>query len=271
VVITALGTAGLPVAREIFLVSGIGFGAVIFGLGVLSDLRAVLHPTGGIGIFVGTFNPFHNSHLRLVREAIEHRDLEKVIIHPTIIPWLHRRSLDNGEIRVKCIEDGYVVYEETEKADVNADYFPTGRKFLPPEVRRDLIQLAIDEAGLSGVVEVAYMPDVYERDGFFGVIREIKRAHPGTTIHGIHGSDFGGMHARLIMDECGWIYPVPFLRRDRISATAIRDGAAGMTSASVADALVRIAHADIQAASAGYGGPVETVLEKEGECRVQTV
>jgi hypothetical protein len=39
------------------------------------------------------------------------------------------------------------------------------------------------------------------------------------------------------MDECGWIYPMPFLRRDKVSATAIRAGASGMTTPAVTAAL----------------------------------
>ena len=236
-VLTGLGTAGLPVLRELFLIIGIGFGAVIFGLGVLSDLRALLHPRGGVGLFLGTFNPFHESHLRLVREALAARDLDKVIIHPTVVPWLHQRALRRGEMEIAGFEDGYQVYELTERADPHANYFPTGDRFLLPDTRRRLIEMAIAEAGLGDRVEVAYMPEIYEREGFFGVIRELRRAHPDQPMHGIHGSDFGGMHARLIMDECGWIYPMPFLRRDDVSATAIRNGADGMTASAVAAAL----------------------------------
>lgn len=236
-VLTGLGTAGLPVLRELFLITGIGFGAIIFGLGMMSDLRALFYPRRGIGLFLGTFNPFHDSHLRLVREALAKRGLDKVIIHPTVVPWLHQRALKRGEIEITGFEDGYQVYELTDRADPHANYFPTGDRFLLPETRRRLIEMAIAEAGLGDRVEVAYMPDLYARDGFFGVIGEIRRAHPDQPLHGLHGSDFGGMHARLIMDECGWIYPMPFLRRDDVSATAIRNGADGMTANSVAAAL----------------------------------
>ena len=53
-----------------------------------------------------------------------------------------------GEIRVGRLENGFQIYEKTEKADVNVDYFPTGRQFLPPETRKVLIELAVAEAGL---------------------------------------------------------------------------------------------------------------------------
>jgi hypothetical protein len=48
------------------------------------------------------------------------------------------------------------------------------------------------------------------------------------------------MLVRSICDECGWIYPWRILRRDNISATAIRKGARGMTPVVVADVLDQI-------------------------------
>ena len=43
--------------------SGLVFGALFFGVGLLSDIRSLAAPKGGIGMFFGTFNPFHNTHL----------------------------------------------------------------------------------------------------------------------------------------------------------------------------------------------------------------
>jgi hypothetical protein len=241
VIVTALGTAGMPGLREAFVASGLGLGAFVFGIGVLSDLRGHFHPRGGIGIYFGTFNPFHNTHLALIKKAIEERGLSRVVVHPTVVPRFHVRAFERGEIRVGRLENGYQILETTEKADVAVDYFPTGRKFLTPETRRDLIRLAIAEAGLEDRVEVAYWPEIYAEKGFQGVIARIKALNPGQALHGIHGSDWGGMTVRSIMDECGWIYPIPTLRRDGVSATAIRAGAKGMTSAAVSRALERLA------------------------------
>lgn len=237
-VLTALGTAGVPYAREAFLFMGFGLGAVLFGLGILSDVRSKVAPKGGIGLYFGTFNPFHNTHLAIVKGAIEQRHLDKVIIHPTLIPRLHADAFRKGQIRVARLENGFQIYERTEKADVNVDYFPGGgRQFLPPETRRILIELAVAEAGLGGKVEVAFYREVYDTKGFQGVIAEVKRRHPGVSLHGLHGTDHGGMTVRGIYDECGWIYPWRILRRDNVSATAIRRGAKGMTSAVVTDVL----------------------------------
>lgn len=239
-VLAGLGTAGVPGAREAFLVVGFLLGALFFGVGLLSDLRSVLAPKGGIGLFFGTFNPFHNTHLMILRRALEERQLDTIIVHPTLIPRLHADAFRKGEIRVGRLEDGFQIYEKTDRADSNVDYFPTGNKFLPPETRKALIEMALVEAGLANRVEVAFYPEVYNTKGFQGVIGEIKRRHPGVRLHTLHGTDFGGMLVRQISDECGWIYPWRILRRDNVSATAIRRGAKGMTPAVVTDALSQI-------------------------------
>jgi hypothetical protein len=236
-VLVAFGTAGLPIAREVFLAVGLGFGALVFGIGLLSDIRSKVAPKGGIGLFFGTFNPFHNSHVAIIRRAIEERGLDKVIVHPTLIPRLHADAFRKGQIRVARLENGFQIYEATEKADLNVDYFPTGKQFLPPETRRVLIELAIAEAGLADKVEVVFYREIYDGQGFRGVIAEVKRRYPGVRLHGLHGTDNGGMSVRGTLDECGWIYPWCILRRDKVSATAIRRGAKGMTSTVVTDVL----------------------------------
>ncbi len=239
-VLTALGTAGLPYAREAFLAVGFGLGGLLLLVGVLSDLRSIFAPKGGIGLFFGTFNPFHRSHLAILRRAMEERQLDRIVIHPTLIPRLHAEAFRRGEIRVGRLKDGFQIYERTEKADVNADYFPTGNIFLPPETRKALIELALAEAGLANQVEVIFLRETYDTRGFQGVIAEIKKMNPGVRLHSLHGTDFGGMLIRQICDECGWIYPWRIMRRDNVSATAIRKGAKGMTPAVVTDVLEQI-------------------------------
>jgi nicotinic acid mononucleotide adenylyltransferase len=239
-VLTALGTAGLPYAREAFLAVGFGLGGLLLLVGVLSDLRSIFAPKGGIGLYFGTFNPVHNTHLAIIRRAMEQRRLDKIIIHPTLVPRLHVEAFRRGEIRVGRLKDGFQIYEKTEKADVAVDYFPTGNIFLPPETRKALIELAVAEAGLAGKVEVIALRETYDSKGFQGVIAEIKRMHPGVRLHALHGTDFGGMYVRQICDECGWIYPWRIMRRDEISATAIRKGAKGMTPPVVTGVLEQL-------------------------------
>ncbi len=81
--------------------------------------------------------------------------------------------------------------------------------------------------GLSDKIEVAFYPEIYNTKGFQGVIAEIKRRYPGARLHALHGTDFGGMLVRQIVDECGWIYPWCILRRDKVSATAHPQGCQG--------------------------------------------
>ncbi|MFZ5782068.1 MAG: hypothetical protein ACOY4R_17880 [Pseudomonadota bacterium] len=250
IILAALGTAGVPGAREAFLIVGFVLGAAFFGIGLLSDIRSVLAPKGGIGLFFGTFNPFHNSHLLILERALQERGLDKIIIHPTLIPKLHADAFRKGEIRVGRLKDGFQIYETTDKADSNVDYFPTGNVFLPPETRKALIELAVAEGGLAGKVEVVFFPEIYNTRGFQGVVGEVKRRYPGVRLHCLHGTDFGGMLVRQICDECGWIYPFCILRRDKVSATAIRRGAKGMTSPVVTDVLAQISR-DLPVVAAG--------------------
>ena len=250
VVLAALGTVGIAGARETFLAAGVVLGGILFGVGLLSDIRSVAAPKGGIGLFFGTFNPFHLSHLEIVRRAMEERRLDKVVIHPTLVPRLHADAFRKGQLRVARLENGFQIYETTDKADVNVDYFPSGRMFLPPETRKVLIELAVAEAGLSAKVEVAFFREIYDRAGFPGVIAEIRRRHPGVRLHGLHGTDIGGMTVRQICDEAGGIYPWRILRRDEVSATAIRRGTKGMTATVVASVLAQIS-ADLPVVTAG--------------------
>jgi hypothetical protein len=224
VLVTAAATTGLHMIKVVFVASSLILGALIFSISLFSDLRSWLYPRKGIGIFFGTFNPFHVTHVAIVKRALEKRQLSKIIIHSTVVPRLHALALQRGEIYVARIENGQHVLERTKKADLNVNYFPTGNRFYPPETRKLMIDLSLEEAGLKDSVDLLWLPEVYEQRGFHGVIEEIKRMYPGTPLHGLHGSDLGGMWVRGIYDESGWIYPFPVRRRDGFSATAIGGG-----------------------------------------------
>jgi hypothetical protein len=51
---------------------------------------------------------------------------------------------------------------------------------------------------------VLFLPEIYNRRGFQGVIAEVKKTHPGVRLHTLHGTDFGGMLVRFICGEC-WL------------------------------------------------------------------
>ena len=68
-----------------YLSYGIGLGLLVFGVGLASDRRGLFHPKGGIGVFFGTFNPFHRTHRTLIERALSERRLERVVIHPTVL------------------------------------------------------------------------------------------------------------------------------------------------------------------------------------------
>jgi hypothetical protein len=201
-------------------------------VGALADIRSYWYPRRGIGVFFGSFNPVHNTHLRIIRDALERRRLEKVYIHCTTVPKLHRQALAAGEIEMSR-EGGMRVYKTTTLADPVKNYFPTGNRFYDYELRHELLTVSLIDAGLAQRAEVLDQPDIYERDGFIGVLREIKRQHPDKPIHGLHGSDTGGMWVRQLFEDGGWIYPYAVVRSDQVSATAIRNGATGLTSKTV--------------------------------------
>lgn len=157
ILITAAATTGFYLVKIVFIVASLVLGITIFGIGILSDIRSRFFPRNGIGLFFGTFNPFHVTHVAIVKRAIAERGLSKVIIHSTIVPRLHALALQRGEIRVARVEGGLQVMERTAKADLNVNYFPTGNLFYPPETRKLMIDLSIEEAGLKDLVEVLWL------------------------------------------------------------------------------------------------------------------
>jgi hypothetical protein len=210
------------------LVLGLALAAADGLLGLLSDIRSLARPHGGIGIFCGTFNPMHRTHVEMIARAIRERGLERVLVHPTVVPKLHAQALARGEIEIVDHREGMRVYGRTAKADENVDYFPTGSRFYEHPTRELLIQLSLRDTGIGDRVEVLSWESVYREHGFYGVIAEIRRRYPGQRLHGLHGSDPGGMWNRAIYDESGWIYPFSVRRTDAVSGTAIRAGAVGM-------------------------------------------
>ena len=58
-----------------------------------------------IAIYGGTFDPIHNAHLILAREAIETLDLDKVILVPAAISPLKKAApVASGELRLEMLQ-----------------------------------------------------------------------------------------------------------------------------------------------------------------------
>lgn len=230
----ALVTLSLLVSATLYL--PIGLGLLLCWMLIVSlyyDLRSVFYPKHGVGVFFGTFNPVHKTHVKILQDAIQQRGLRKVYIHPTTVPKLHRVALEKGEISISE-QAGMRVYSTTTIADPYKQYFPTGRKFYEYELRQQLLQAALLDAGLQDKVEILDWPETYDQGGFFAVLEKIKSTlADGDPLHGIHGSDVGGMWVRNIFELSGGIYPYPVVRSDCISATAIREGAIGYTTPTI--------------------------------------
>ena len=76
-----------------------------------------------IALYLGSFNPFHNGHLEVVKTALDDFKMDKVIIVPTMQnPWKEEKVLDIDK-RINIIANslyykfrhGVVVYSKIEK------------------------------------------------------------------------------------------------------------------------------------------------------------
>lgn len=228
---------GYPLAQSIFVVTGLVFGFIGLFYCLITDIKAAIAPKGGIGVFFGTFNPVHTSHLKILKKFIEDRKLDKVYMHPTTIPMMHAKMLREGLIKIISKDGGRRIYEKTDKADPFLDYFPTGNVFFEVEYRIAMLNAAIKDVNLQDKVEIVCYKDKFGLDGFYEVTKTIRKNHPGKRIHGLHGSDLGGMMMRNVYDESFFVWPYPVVRTDNVSATAIRAGEEGLTTPSVTKIL----------------------------------
>jgi hypothetical protein len=66
VMVSALASMGIVWIQYIFIVMGILLGFIGALYSLFTDLMGKLAPKGGIGVFFGTFNPAHKSHMEIV-------------------------------------------------------------------------------------------------------------------------------------------------------------------------------------------------------------
>jgi hypothetical protein len=233
IVVGALAALGYGAVQVVFVVVGLVLGFVGALWSVVTDIAGVLAPTGGVGVFFGTFNPVHTSHMRILREFIESRGLRKVYLHSTMVPSFYAGLLEEGVIEVVERRDGMRIYRLTGRGNMRIDHFPTGNVFFEAPNRLAILRAAVEDEGLGETVEVLYLPEIYARFGFGGILDVVRRRHPGEHIHGLHGSDKGGLIVRMIYDSKFFVWPRAAIRRDAVSATAIRRGGKGMTHPTV--------------------------------------
>ena len=235
-IISALAAIGYKKIQIIFIVLGLLLGIIGIFISLITDIWGLIPSKGGVGLFLGTFNPVHKSHIAILKQFINERQLDKVYIHPTVIPKMHQYLLDKGMIEIVKEEAGKRYYEKSASADPLVNFFPTGKVFYEAENRVYMLKTAIEEAGLAKKVEILFEPQLYQDDGFYAIIKTIRQKHPHLRLHGLLGTDEGGMLLHDIYDETG-VKPYVVLRRDNISGTAIRKGAQGMTMPKVTEIL----------------------------------
>ncbi|HEY0189314.1 MAG TPA: hypothetical protein VGC67_17645 [Cellulomonas sp.] len=229
IVLGALAALGYGAVQVVFVVVGLVLGVIGAFWSAVTDIAGLVAPSGGVGVFFGTFNPVHTSHLRILREFIDARQLSKVYLHSTVVPSFYRGLLEEGVIEIAEQRSGMRVYRLTGRANLHIDYFPTGNTFYEGPNRLAMLRAALEDEHLDEVAEVLYLPEVYARSGFGGVLADVRSRHPHQRVHGLHGSDGGGSIVRMIFDSAFFVWPWVAIRRDTVSATAIRNGGQGMT------------------------------------------
>lgn len=233
IVVGALAALGYGIIQVIFVLSGLSLGFLGMLWSSITDISSCFAPKHGVGVFFGTFNPVHVSHINILKKFISERNLSKVYLHTTIIPSFHQGLLDEGVIYISNFSSGMRSYSLTGYKNRYINYFPTGNTFYEAENRLAMLRAAIHDENLEDFVEVLYLPEIYAAHGFRGVIKYVRGMHSNAPIHGLHGSDMGGSIVRMIYDSSFFVWPRVAVRRDKVSATAIRGGAKGMTHPSV--------------------------------------
>lgn len=129
-----------------------------------------MHVRKRVGIMGGTFNPIHNGHLILAKEAQKAANLDKILFIPSGVPWL--------------------------KADTNV---------LPGSFRSEMTKLAIDneENFELSLIEIERAGNSYS----YETVLALKEMNPDTDYYFIMGADSlmtidKWVNPDILMKEC---------------------------------------------------------------------
>ena len=93
-----------------------------------------------IALYLGSFNPFHNGHLKVIKSSLENFKMDKVIIVPTMQnPWKKEKVLDIDK-RIEIIKKSLLISKkDTSIPGLYQFYYPKGigissieKELIPP-------------------------------------------------------------------------------------------------------------------------------------------
>jgi nicotinate-nucleotide adenylyltransferase len=160
--------------------------------------------TGGVGIFGGAFDPPHNWHVQLAREAITHFALSRLLVRVVAEPG-HKDVETAPQIRLLLAE---LAFAPVDEADVSLDPFARSVDSLE--------QLGfVDPVFLIGADELAAFGEWSRPDRFLELTRIGAATRPGTDLRKLES-----VVAGLSRPDRVELFPITPLA---ISSTDIRD------------------------------------------------
>ena len=174
----------------------------------------------GVGILGGAFDPPHNGHLALAREAIEHFALERLLVRVVADPG-HKKVVTPPEIRLTLAQLAFAGVKGTE---VSLDPFARTVDSL------ESLGL-VDPVFLIGADELAAFPSWKRPDRVLELARLGAATRPGTDLETLQG-----VIAALSRPERVELFPITPLD---IASSEIRErAAAGLAIDTIVPAIV---------------------------------
>ena len=171
-----------------------------------------------IALYLGSFNPFHNGHLEVVKTALNDFKMDKVVIVPTMQnPWKEEKVLDidkrieiiNIFVNSSDIVIGHYIDEYYEKYDHG--------KWIEEEV-----PIFLDERTYIDSIEKKLIPPYYS----YATLHAVKNKYCNDEIFVLVGSDTmkdipNWMHGGKIIEDYNFL--IVDRPRNSISSSSIRE------------------------------------------------